>query len=63
MIDLVFNFLSFAIHNGYRAVSHIIILAARNIMCGKNDRSKMKDSGMGGKNTVYFYFIAIVLIE
>ena len=27
----------------YRAVSRIIILAARNITCGKNDRSKMKD--------------------
>ena len=30
-------------HCIYRAVSRIIILAARNITCGKNDRSKMKD--------------------
>ena len=32
----------------YRVVSYtyIIILAARNITCGKNDRSKMKDSRM-----------------
>ena len=48
-------------HNDYRAVSRIIILAARNITCGKNDRSKMKDWGMGRKNTVYFYFIAIFI--
>ena len=44
----------------YIAVSRIIILAARDITCGKNDRSKMKDSGMGEKRRYTFtYFIAI----
>ena len=38
----------------YRAVSRIIILAARNITCDKNDRSKMKDWGMGRKTRYTF---------
>ena len=30
----------------------------RNITCGKNDRSKMKDSRIYEKDTVCFYLIA-----